>query len=212
MPGQGSITRFLSSRGAPSRLAAGAVETAGPVLHAAAGHRPKAAALRPVPDAQIAAAIASATGRDVTAISRITVLGLGDERGAAYGDAVPFEGSLHLRLLERHFEGIRARVIASRGRDEWPRFKDGLWDALRHQVAYPLGLRFWDDPDDGPRSSVGESMMTSLFYLFAAAATDDADGAANLTPLVSLFPAVVPIGEITSSPGTWLVVDVPQRQ
>lgn len=211
MLGHGSLSRFLSARGAPSRLAVGATEIAGPVLHAAAGRRPKVVALRPASDEQVRQAISLATGRPVDAISRVAVAGLGDETGAAYGDAVPFEGSLHLRLLERHFEPIRGAAMAARGRSDWPAFKDGLWDALRTQVAYPLGLSYWDDPDDGPRSSVGESVMTSLFYLFAAAATDDAARVRELTPLVQLFPTVVPIGELASRPGTWLVADAPSR-
>lgn len=212
MLGHGSISRFLSARGTPSRIAVGATEIAGPVLHAAAGRRLKVVAIRPPSDDQVRLAISAATGRDVAAVARIRVAGLGDETGAAYNAAVPFEGSLHLRLLERHFDGIRDRVCAMHGRAAWPTFKDGLWDALRAQVAYPLGLRFWDDPDDGPVSSVGESVMTSLFYLFAAAATDDAARVEDLTPLVRLFPAIAPIGEMASHPGTWLVADVPPRQ
>lgn len=211
MLGHGSLTRFLSARGTPSRLAVGATEIAGPVLYAAAGRRLKVVPIRPASDDDVRHAIALATGRDVATVARVSVAGLGDERGAAYNEAVPFEGSLHLRLLERHFDGIRSRVFATYGRASWPNFKDGLWDALRSEVAYPLGLRFWDDPDDGPVSSVGESVMTSLFYLFAAAATDDAQRVEELTPLVKLFPAIAPIGELSARPGTWLVADVPPR-
>lgn len=212
MLGHGSIPRFLSARGAPSRLAVGAVEIAGPVLLAADGRRPKVVPIRPASDDDVRRAITLATGRDVAAVARVGVSGLGDETRAAYNEAVPFEGSLHLRLLERHFDGIRSRVFAAYGRAAWPAFKDDLWSALRTQVAYPLGLRFWDDPDDGPVSSVGESVMTSLFYLFAAAATDDAPSVDAITPLVRLFPSVVPIGEMTARPGTWLIADVPPRQ
>lgn len=123
-----------------------------------------------------------------------------------YGDLVEFNDSLAIRLLRRNWERLRALYDARYGPRKYDPFHDGLWAAIRRDVAQPLRFQFWDDPDVMPISSAGEAVATSLFYLLAFAAQGDRESVERLSGLVKVLTKAVPIGEIKKEPGTWLFV------
>lgn len=199
-----SLTRFFHDFGVAPELEQQALQAANGVLHPADAETPIAS------DAYIRTAIALAAGGPVHGMRRIPITDFGDEVAIAYDETAPFGRSMAVRLDDRRRSGLhnRARRL---GRGSWPQLRDRLVAALLVDVASPLGIRYREDPDDGPFSAVGENLVSPLFYLFMAAAVGDGEGVASLAPLVRLSPVAVPVAEFAGRPGTWLVADVPLR-
>ncbi|HTM68943.1 MAG TPA: hypothetical protein VL426_06635 [Candidatus Binatia bacterium] len=123
-----------------------------------------------------------------------------------YGDLVDFNDSLAVALLNGNWKRLRALYDARYGRDGYHAFHDGLWTAIRADVARPLRFQFWDDPDVMPISSAGESLATTLFYLLAFATQGDREAVERLSGLAKLVGKAIPIGAVKKEPGTWLFV------
>lgn len=123
-----------------------------------------------------------------------------------YGDLVDFNDSLAIALYNAHWRRLRALYDARYGPGHHDAFHDGLWAAIRRDVAQPLRFQFWDDPDVMPISSAGESLATTLFYALAFAAQGDGEAVERLSGLVKLATKAIPIGAVKKEPGTWLFV------
>jgi len=198
------VKRFLESRGRSAPLADAALQAAWPLYLVADRRRYELAGAVRLDAAPTVAAIAGATARKVERIVLYSCADARAFRAPPYGGDVPYPSGLAGALFDAHWTHL-ARQSEERFGSGCRTVKDELWNALRHDIVYPLQLEFWDDPDGPPRVGVGESVVTTLFYFFFAAAVGDGDRAALLDPLVRLLPRAVPVCEDPTQASAWLV-------
>lgn len=129
-----------------------------------------------------------------------------DTSQTQYGDRVEFNDSLSVALGNANWQNIKERLEARYGYNAYWEFHDGLWWCIKRDFGLRLGFEFWDDPWQTPKSSAGESLAASLYYLLAPAALGDRDTVERMSGLMKILPKAVPIGQIKNKPGTWLAV------
>lgn len=206
MPTRKSAIKAIMDAHAVSRpLATAALQAIWPIQQKAFLGRYEIASVRIDPKAT-AKAIAAAIGKtvhnvaiDVTKNARAFISGRHD---------IEYTAGLGF-LIGQHRTSLNAMLAAEYG-EKWPAFRDGLWDALRIDIASRLDLTFWDDPNTVPaRATVGDNLVTALYHFLAAAAVGDVDGSESLGGLIRILPSVVPIGERPRDSGEWLLVMPP---
>ena len=118
---------------------------------------------------------------------------------------VHYADSLASSMRERHWARLRAGFEKAHGEEGWERARDEVWTALRAD-ACPYGLKAWDDPNDAPRNTPGENLLTTLFYFISFATINDGESMEQMSGLVRLLPYAIPIGEWRQRSGHWLYV------
>ncbi|MEY4745014.1 MAG: hypothetical protein RL272_959 [Candidatus Parcubacteria bacterium] len=202
-----AVLRLLDAR-APSETAAHARLVAWPLFQKIARGRYEASTPARIAAADVADAISAATGRKV---GRIVLSSSGDKDaffGAIYDDRVEYEGTLSSSLRERNWVPLVGLLTRSFG-EEWPKVRDEVWRALRADVASPLRIAFWDDPDRGPAVDAAENLMTALFYYVALAVAGDLPRLTALDRLVRMLNYGVPIGSRKGAVDEWIVALAP---
>jgi hypothetical protein len=198
------VQRFMETHYASLRLCEASLRALWPMFQGPVRRgRYEISAPVKIDGAAVCDAIARATGRETRFIS---VSSSADHRAfiaPPYG-GTPYENGLAPALMARHWaaieEGLRARFGTT-----YARRKDELWNCLKSDVASPLDLPFWEDPEAAPRYGAGESVMTTLVYFAAAAVGGLGDVVGALEPLVRLLPTIVPVCVDPTRADAWIV-------
>ncbi len=154
-------------------------------------------------------AVLKATGRNVRDVRTRFMRHVFDaaERELRYGGLVEFNDSLAVALYIARWQPLKARLIEAYGYgDGMNGVHDGLLACIRREVADPLGFQFWDNAEEAPISSAGESLATGPYYLLASAMVGDDRGVEEMDGLAKLLARWIPVGEIKNEPGAWLAV------
>lgn len=143
-------------------------------------------------------AIAAATGRDVESA-------LADEPEFLRGlYPVDYSESLASHIRQQHWPRLQAGFERTHG-NGWEKAKDDVWNALLAD-ARPCGLNAWTDPNEAPRNTPGDNLLTTLFYFISFATLGDTEAMESMANLVRLLRYAIPIGERPQHDGHWLFV------
>lgn len=80
------------------------------------------------------------------------------------------------------------------------------WQQMRRQFGYdvviPLSVQLTHDPERLPRKSI----RAALFHFWGSAIARHQPGLERIFPLIRLLPRAIPLGELKTAPGTWVVL------
>jgi hypothetical protein len=156
--------------------------------------------------ADVRKAIIAATG---CAVER-AFMDIPDQQFSRRRYCVRYDDSLATRVRERHWERLQAGFERAHG-NGWEKARDDVWDALNAD-ALPHGLFAWNDPNDPPRNTPGDNLLTTLFYFVGFATIGDVDAMEQLSNVVRVLPFAIPIGEWRHRSDLWLFVTRPAIQ
>lgn len=186
---QTTAERQTGDTAALHAMMASVVDAVSPIRDCIAGREYVLAAADPVTHDEAVRAIFMATGTWARDTHFVTTADL-------KAGTVPKE---YRRTLERGIESLLGfRLLMELG--------SAKWQQMRRQFGYdiviPLTVQLTHEPERLPR----KNLRAALFHFWGSAIARHQPGLERLFPLIRLLPRAVPLGELKSAPGTWVVL------
>jgi hypothetical protein len=143
------------------------------------------------PDA-IKAAIATATGATVKRVVLVSYA------GSSSDDAWTKDETYAVTLAESLERRLGFGLSIKLGGDRWKKF--------REQCGYEEPVRLVDYLARSQMRIAKRNLQFCIFAVMGFVFAQDHDMAARLAPLLRHMPAALPLGELRTEPGTWLVL------